>query len=421
MKLSDFLFYEEPGVTLYCGDSFEILPLLYAESCTSVCLESCDGRCQQADAIVTDPPYGLEFMGKEWDRFAGRAVGATEHADHMNRSKSHGPWGRRDRPINPNSYGHRNEKCRKCGRWRVSSNRCQCPVPEYETRLALAAPAAMLAYQEWSWLWACEALRILKPGAHLLAFGGTRTHHRLMCALEDAGFEIRDSVAYFYAPRTEGVMEAWRLWSLDNAGIRFRELAGDSVPAPVLLDTSLENSPAHALIAELCSSEARLTNAASWRSALSGAGGPTTESSALVNIAGLLPESLARTSGGGSTALSDAQDWLDASRAARIRAVEALRIWLGSGPSLKRAATDALCAALTDALKAITCAQSKTFQSYDTIRRMVCVSATTVTTTVSMAASLLAFTVGTLETEEGGDAPEASAGPLAWIYGSGFP
>ena len=43
-----------------------------------------------------------------------------------------------------------------------------------------------------------EALRVAKPGAHLLAFGGTRTHHRLMCAIEDAGWEIRDTVMWVY-------------------------------------------------------------------------------------------------------------------------------------------------------------------------------------------------------------------------------
>ncbi len=47
-----------------------------------------------------------------------------------------------------------------------------------------------VAFQVETWR---EALRVLKPGGHLLAFGGTRTHHRLMCALEDAGFEIRDT------------------------------------------------------------------------------------------------------------------------------------------------------------------------------------------------------------------------------------
>jgi len=45
--------------------------------------------------------------------------------------------------------------------------------------------------------WA-EVLRMLKPGAHLLAFGGTRTYHRMTCAIEDAGFEIRDSLHWIY-------------------------------------------------------------------------------------------------------------------------------------------------------------------------------------------------------------------------------
>lgn len=45
--------------------------------------------------------------------------------------------------------------------------------------------------------WA-EVLRVLKPGAHLLAFGGTRTYHRLACAIEDAGFEIRDCIYWHY-------------------------------------------------------------------------------------------------------------------------------------------------------------------------------------------------------------------------------
>jgi len=43
-----------------------------------------------------------------------------------------------------------------------------------------------------------EALRVLKPGGHLLAFGGTRTYHRMACAIEDAGFEIRDQIQWIY-------------------------------------------------------------------------------------------------------------------------------------------------------------------------------------------------------------------------------
>jgi hypothetical protein len=52
--------------------------------------------------------------------------------------------------------------------------------------------------QDWHEAWATECLRVLKPGGHLLAFGGTRTSHRLVCAIEDAGFEIRDSLVWLY-------------------------------------------------------------------------------------------------------------------------------------------------------------------------------------------------------------------------------
>jgi len=74
------------------------------------------------DAIVTDPPYELAFMGKKWD-----ASGIAYNVD---------MWG--------------------------------------------------------------ECLRVLKPGGHLLAFGGSRTYHRMACAIEDAGFEIRDSIHWVY-------------------------------------------------------------------------------------------------------------------------------------------------------------------------------------------------------------------------------
>lgn len=72
------------------------------------------------DSIVTDPPYGLSFMGKKWDY----------------------------------------------------------DVPSVEV---------------WT-----ECLRVLKPGGHLLAFAGTRTQHRMACRIEDAGFEIRDMIAWVY-------------------------------------------------------------------------------------------------------------------------------------------------------------------------------------------------------------------------------
>jgi hypothetical protein len=56
--------------------------------------------------------------------------------------------------------------------------------------------ASGIAYSLEMW---GEALRVLKPGGHLLAFGGTRTYHRMACAIEDAGFEIRDSIHWHYA------------------------------------------------------------------------------------------------------------------------------------------------------------------------------------------------------------------------------
>jgi hypothetical protein len=57
------------------------------------------------------------------------------------------------------------------------------------------------AFQQWCQQWATQAHRVMKPGAHLLAFGGTRTFHRLACAIEDAGFEIRDSIGYGHTER----------------------------------------------------------------------------------------------------------------------------------------------------------------------------------------------------------------------------
>lgn len=84
-------------------------------------------QADSVDAIVTDPPYGLEFMGKEWDGFG-----------------------------------------------------------------------TPLGFQTWTEQWAREALRVLKPGGHLLAFGGTRMYHRLAAGIEDAGFEIRDTLMWLY-------------------------------------------------------------------------------------------------------------------------------------------------------------------------------------------------------------------------------
>ena len=98
-------YYQDDHITLYHGDCIETMRTMPEGS---------------VDSIVTDPPYGLGFMGKKWDE-----------------------------------------------------------LPPGEE-------------------WARECLRVLKPGGHILAFGGTRTWHRLAVAIEDAGFEMRDSLAWLY-------------------------------------------------------------------------------------------------------------------------------------------------------------------------------------------------------------------------------
>ena len=54
------------------------------------------------------------------------------------------------------------------------------------------------AFQRWNREWVAACYRVLKPGGHIAAFGGTRTWHRLAVAIEDAGFEMRDSLAWLY-------------------------------------------------------------------------------------------------------------------------------------------------------------------------------------------------------------------------------
>nr|WP_234821257.1 DNA methyltransferase [Mycobacteroides abscessus] len=79
------------------------------------------------------------------------------------------------------------------------------------TRQYVEPPWSGNEFQDWCRLWATECLRILKPGGHLLAFGGSRTWHRLSSGIEDAGFEIRDSIAWLYGsgfPKSMDVSKA---------------------------------------------------------------------------------------------------------------------------------------------------------------------------------------------------------------------
>jgi site-specific DNA-methyltransferase (adenine-specific) len=133
---------------LVVGDCVEQMGLLDAES---------------VDAVVCDPPYGLEFMGKEWDSPA-KMLG-----------QDNAPPG-----------GGINYFKRKGDEGYVAGNAAW--YGRQDPHLA----------QQWHQAWAEQALRVLKPGGHLVAFGGSRTYHRMACAVEDAGFEIRDQLMYLY-------------------------------------------------------------------------------------------------------------------------------------------------------------------------------------------------------------------------------
>lgn len=111
------------------------------------------------DAVVCDPPYGLEFMGCAWD---------TMRDDGKPRVRNEwGDFGTREHARHPSERG----------RIVAKGNR---------------------AFLRFSLEWCAEAFRALKPGGHLIAFGGTRTFHRLACAVEDVGFEIRDCLMWLY-------------------------------------------------------------------------------------------------------------------------------------------------------------------------------------------------------------------------------
>lgn len=129
------------------------------------CLEVMAGLPNDSvDAVVTDPPYGLGFMGKAWDTFSSSAVREMRRKADARDTEWHG------RKYKPGV-------ARDAGSYDLSRN---------------------AQFQEWFYTVAVEMLRVLKPGGHLLSFGGSRTYHRMACAVEDAGFEIRDQIARFF-------------------------------------------------------------------------------------------------------------------------------------------------------------------------------------------------------------------------------
>jgi DNA modification methylase len=147
-----------------CEPLFCLMPTLLLGNCLEKLAEMPD--CS-IDAIVTDPPYGLSFMGKKWD------------------------------------YDVPGEDI-----WR-------------------------------------ECLRVLKPGGHLLAFAGTRTQHRMAVRIEDAGFEIRDMIAWVYGsgfPKSLDVSKA-----IDKAEGAQREVVGPNEQARTWRRKQSSNRQAHCL------------------------------------------------------------------------------------------------------------------------------------------------------------------------------
>ena len=159
-------------IDLRHGDMRDVLPTLEAES-----VHSC----------VTDPPYGLEFMGKDWDapwKYGMREYGMTDT---------------KGRRAGPSFTSSRNPMCQTCHKHKRGSKShvaCACEAPAFdETEHRLRDVQGFQAFNED---WARAVYRVLKPGGYLLAMGGTRTFHRLACAIEDAGFEVRDTIAWVY-------------------------------------------------------------------------------------------------------------------------------------------------------------------------------------------------------------------------------
>ena len=176
--------YQGHGVTVHAGDCLDVLAGMGDAT---------------VDSVVTDPPYGLEFMGKGWDRLGDDAV--SKSWDTRGRRGDNTPERNPDDPGGRHgvAYKQQNPRCRTCGRAMQGRDTakgfvvCHCETPQ--PYMPNTYPVRM---QHWHEAWAAECLRVLKPGGHLLAFGGTRTSHRLASAIEDAGFEIRDSIVWLY-------------------------------------------------------------------------------------------------------------------------------------------------------------------------------------------------------------------------------
>jgi site-specific DNA-methyltransferase (adenine-specific) len=201
------------NMLLFHGDSLEVLRAMAEAS---------------IDAVVCDPPYGLEFMGREWDTF-GRGEARSNATAGMS-AAGYSDGARRIEA--PTFLGGVNPRCKSCGHSQRGGSPCRCANPDFTDERG----PRLRAFQAWTEDWARECWRVLKPGGHLLAFGGTRTWHRLTCGIEDAGFEIRDTITWMYGsgfPKSLDVSKA-----IDKAAGATREVVDTKLGQPGYANTA---------------------------------------------------------------------------------------------------------------------------------------------------------------------------------------
>jgi DNA modification methylase len=162
-----------PTVELHHADCLELLPTLAAES---------------IDSCVVDGPYGIRFMGKAWD--------GADIVKMMKRKKR-----RTERP--------------RSGKWASKGGIKKHEGAAFSAGQYDLSAEGNLAFQCFTESWAREIFRVLKPGGHLVSFSSTRTYHRMTTGIEDAGFEIRDQLAWVFGsgfPKSHNLEGEWEGW-----------------------------------------------------------------------------------------------------------------------------------------------------------------------------------------------------------------
>jgi len=174
-----------PVNQLLLGDCLEVLRTLPDSS---------------VDAVVTDPPAGIEFMGKDWDN--PEKFGSTFTA--------HGYSDGGDRVAAPTQkLSLRNPNCRKCRKHIRGKDGCRCEVPDSDEDVSfvqLQRTRQRDGFVQFLTKVMQECYRVLKPGGHAIVWSLPRTSHWTATAIENVGFEVRDAL-HHAKDRTPDVVE----------------------------------------------------------------------------------------------------------------------------------------------------------------------------------------------------------------------